>query len=629
MLPNDYKPLSVRPMSEVLNPGHFMNEAADIAGNWYEDLQNYERNLDEMASATLDQNFKEEMQHVDQWYRYLTEAEKTATMYTLLQHSSQVQVRFFINVLQQMVKRDPLHSLLTPSNPEQDMQTHLAGAMAKAELEASQRLMSVLPFKTGQVISRPPSTTSRRTVERHSFALGDTEEYSHLFGRNNASDFLTLPGAAAGSGNTNRSSFVGSILDETPTLTAQGSSDSRRTSLNTTTNNSLGSMPTTATSRTSGRSMFNSRPRSVIEGDTNSLFPTWNSTGGLGNSGSSNISSSGNNNNLTLSNAGHRRQPSAVGPIGSNSNRMIPERPKSADISNWSLPSATTSTESLVDRNSIWGQPPTSASSSQIDNELIDFTNPLQQPFRNSRSGVVGPGRATMNRIPAVPESDEFLTNSGRMSFDLGIDTTTSMSSTRSTTTSPFRKPTGLERYATYLMQTSPPSSTSINTTPTTTANSSASAQNNDISVQSIVDNTNKLTLYDNDYPSDQSDQSHMSPHRRPSSVLNYHGSNNYNPSGHLNSNTNNHHLNTRAVKDKKAVEIVDMELLKDIPAWLRSLRLHKYNPIFADCKWQEMIKMTDEDLLKRGVAALGARRKMLKVFDNIKAHCQANNIDY
>lgn len=28
---------------------------ADMAGNWYEDLQKYESNLDEMASATLDQ----------------------------------------------------------------------------------------------------------------------------------------------------------------------------------------------------------------------------------------------------------------------------------------------------------------------------------------------------------------------------------------------------------------------------------------------------------------------------------------------------------------------------------------------------------------------------------------------
>lgn len=62
-----------------------------------------------------------------------------------------------------------------------------------------------------------------------------------------------------------------------------------------------------------------------------------------------------------------------------------------------------------------------------------------------------------------------------------------------------------------------------------------------------------------------------------------------------------------------------------DVPAWLRSLRLHKYNPIFETMKWQDMLKMDDEALLGKGVAALGARRKLLKVFDQVKAHCQAN----
>lgn len=41
--------------------------------------------------------------------------------------------------------------------------------------------------------------------------------------------------------------------------------------------------------------------------------------------------------------------------------------------------------------------------------------------------------------------------------------------------------------------------------------------------------------------------------------------------------------------------------------------------------KWQDMLKMDDEALLGKGVAALGARRKLLKVFDQVKAHCQAN----
>lgn len=37
------------------------------------------------------------------------------------------------------------------------------------------------------------------------------------------------------------------------------------------------------------------------------------------------------------------------------------------------------------------------------------------------------------------------------------------------------------------------------------------------------------------------------------------------------------------------------------------------------------MLKMDDAALLSKGVAALGARRKLLKVFDQIKAHCQLN----
>ncbi|OAD76736.1 hypothetical protein PHYBLDRAFT_109350, partial [Phycomyces blakesleeanus NRRL 1555(-)] len=68
-----------------------------------------------------------------------------------------------------------------------------------------------------------------------------------------------------------------------------------------------------------------------------------------------------------------------------------------------------------------------------------------------------------------------------------------------------------------------------------------------------------------------------------------------------------------------------DLQLLQDIPAWLRSLRLHKYNPIFETWKWQEMVKLNDEALSEKGVSALGARRKMLKVFEQVKLHCEQN----
>jgi hypothetical protein len=38
--------------------------------------------------------------------------------------------------------------------------------------------------------------------------------------------------------------------------------------------------------------------------------------------------------------------------------------------------------------------------------------------------------------------------------------------------------------------------------------------------------------------------------------------------------------------------------------------------------KWTELIELDDKALEERGVNALGARRKMLKVFDQVKGKC-------
>ena len=68
-----------------------------------------------------------------------------------------------------------------------------------------------------------------------------------------------------------------------------------------------------------------------------------------------------------------------------------------------------------------------------------------------------------------------------------------------------------------------------------------------------------------------------------------------------------------------KAEDDVDPALLHDIPAWLRSLRLHKYTPNFEGAKWQDMVMMDEAALEAKGVAALGARRKMLKTFEVVR----------
>ena len=85
-----------------------------------------------MAAASLDVNFKEELGAIEQCtsaelplrlgltllfpgFRVLSEAERTAALYSLLQQSTQVQIRFFITVLQQMARSDPMTALLSPS----------------------------------------------------------------------------------------------------------------------------------------------------------------------------------------------------------------------------------------------------------------------------------------------------------------------------------------------------------------------------------------------------------------------------------------------------------------------------------------------------------------------------------
>ncbi|KAK9238703.1 hypothetical protein V1525DRAFT_86407 [Lipomyces kononenkoae] len=65
--------------------------------------------------------------------------------------------------------------------------------------------------------------------------------------------------------------------------------------------------------------------------------------------------------------------------------------------------------------------------------------------------------------------------------------------------------------------------------------------------------------------------------------------------------------------------QIPDDSLLNDIPAWLRSLRLHKYTDNLKDLMWEDLVHLSEGELVDRGVSALGARRKMLKVFEAVR----------
>ncbi|KAL4961668.1 RNA-binding protein VTS1 [Aspergillus stella-maris] len=74
-----------------------------------------------------------------------------------------------------------------------------------------------------------------------------------------------------------------------------------------------------------------------------------------------------------------------------------------------------------------------------------------------------------------------------------------------------------------------------------------------------------------------------------------------------------------RRGSSKPPEDPTDPNLLKDIPSWLRSLRLHKYTDNLKDLQWSELVELSDKQLEDRGVNALGARNKMLKVFEQVR----------
>lgn len=112
---------NARPSSDFYQGTGEIDPQDKIAQQWIADIDQYETTLEEMAAATLDQDFKDELSAIEQWFRVLSEAERTAALYALLQQTTQVQIRFFIQVLQQMGKNHPMSGVLSPANFDKGM----------------------------------------------------------------------------------------------------------------------------------------------------------------------------------------------------------------------------------------------------------------------------------------------------------------------------------------------------------------------------------------------------------------------------------------------------------------------------------------------------------------------------
>ena len=75
-----------------------------ITQQWIEDIDESEIALEEMAAATLDKDYTEELAAIEQWFRMMSDAERTASLYAFAQQITWGHRRFFLKVLEQMAK---------------------------------------------------------------------------------------------------------------------------------------------------------------------------------------------------------------------------------------------------------------------------------------------------------------------------------------------------------------------------------------------------------------------------------------------------------------------------------------------------------------------------------------------
>lgn len=546
-----------------------------IAQQWIADIDQYETTLEEMAAATLDQDFKDELSAIEQWFRVLSEAERTAALYALLQQTTQVQIRFFIQVLQQMGKNHPMSGVLSPANFDKGS---FGGQCLQQERIANQHL-DPMSNRLNDAMNKLNVDSARNSYSRNS-ALSSSKRHSGL---DPSTITAMFPDAAAAiatekakftqqTGNTPSSNRNSVAMDSRAPLSASGLSGPQE------------SREGTAASTTSpwggggGDQALNKGPASQVP---MGQFVQPPSSAGLRSPrpqmGSAAIQ------NTTIS--APEKSPADL-PLLS---------PYNAGSGNWASMVNTPMAASFNTSNSGGNQADMVANAtamklaalSTVNNRFaLDDVRKYRRARSNDAPGVGGhnqmsppaqnislPGAnvVMINEHGQVLSREQVLAMQAQQGLGLGGQ--------RSRPSSPgMAMQSGM---GTLPQFTSPRHNGFLS------AYDGPSAMMNN-SMSSV--NLGQLGVGGHEgYLSDHSDLVRgRSPRGRRGS-------------------------------SKPPEDPTDPTLLQDIPSWLRSLRLHKYTDNLKDMNWTELVELDDKALEERGVNALGARRKMLKVFEQVK----------
>ncbi|KAL5501907.1 VTS1 [Sanghuangporus vaninii] len=614
--PASPRPGTGRPTSELLgNSGMFQTPEAEAIDQWFENLQNYEATLEEMAAASLDVNFKEELSAIEQWFRVLSEAERTAALYSLLQHSTQVQIRFFITVLQQMARADPMTALLSPN----------AGGSMQSQMEAK---LASMGLKSPGLKSNMPSSPSARN-----FSGNLSANRQSLAVEPSSSSFLS-PDSAANSGNNDGAATLAQQRAKlkanaahrisAPALAGAagnnvwgGSGASSLGQVAERMTDSDGAQEITIPASTS-TTINSARPKST---DFSGLLrsPRLNRETADGESLEAQLSPMVGGNwasmvntphdlmfNVEKQNNGGQNLDAAAAKLASWQVGNSGGRFSLDDAKKFRRPSKGTGNENGA--NAMQNGPSASNANNAIYGDDGNVIN--AGPHRNGRPQ--GWANNSSLRSPALSN-----VSSGRFggSDDGGMTAMNMNNAFGLGIPSPgLSNMGGLGNMAT--MQQLMAAAQMGQLTP--------------LQMQQLNMNMMGLNMGMPDVQMQALLQAQMAAGgfmqpglgfgAQAALLNNMNGRNNTRGpsrmgggSGGSGSRSN----NGRDGKDKE--DDVDPSLLNDVPAWLRSLRLHKYTPNFEGMTWREMVVMDEAALEAKGVAALGARRKMLKTFETVR----------
>ncbi|KAI0435157.1 protein VTS1 [Xylaria sp. FL1042] len=526
---------------------------------WIADIDQYETTLEEMAAATLDQDFKDELSAIEQWFRVLSEAERTAALYALLQQTTQVQVRFFIQVLQQMGKNHPMSGVLSPASFDKadPMSNRLSDAMNKLNVSSARNSLSQPQPSTKRHSGLDPSAINSMFPDAAAAIATEKARFTQQTGNQPPS-------------NRNSAAVDPRSSLAAPTISAPSEGmDSNGQNSNSPWGNNHdqgGSRPKSSSSGQPPMGQFVQPPPSA---GLRSPRPQ------LG--ANSNIQS-------TTLNAPDKSASDLplLSPYGAGSGNWasMVNTPMNATFSPGNAPHQADMVANATAMKL--------AALSTVNNRFaLDDVRKYRRARSNDANGQNPGGVSAGPQMPNIPGANIVMVNEHGQFLNrdqiLALQNQQVMggfSAHRSRPNSPgiAIQPAGFTQQMPF-----------------------ASPQNNGF--LSAFDTQNPLLS--GGFPGlgmaqlgVNLNEGYLSDH----SELNRGRS----PRG-------------RRGTSKPPEDPTDPTLLQDIPSWLRSLRLHKYTDNLKDMKWTELVELDDAALEARGVNALGARRKMLKVFEQVK----------